>query len=584
MGCQIKTYKIVNIISSIILIIASAFIMTQSIINFIFSENNNKHIIAERLVYEQFSHEVYSNIESKIITDIVNDDGTTLQDYDVISIPIKLESFYDCEDVYKDEIDEDICQNKITSSSLCCRKECCIKKITGKKEIINYCSNKKNINDYDPRNNYCSKFSKYNGRFYKYKNNKIRVKRSNLAYEDLLLNYENKNYYCYTYIAIDSKGHPLCYYESFNNNNAIIVKNIFSTVKPNYFEMESKIKLSILLNKNKEDENKINKEINRLSKITSKNIYETFMDKKCQGEECLDNGNYKIKESANIEDTLLNSDEFFFKDFKSNDYIKRSDINWYTRNYIGFENSTELNKFKRYFDSNDHKNNPLYKISTTLFPNLGSFIFCAIICIFSVISIILLIINFKGEDIDFKLKGKTIPFNFIRLGLIFILFWIYFIIYFAIYRSQFEEINIDMEEFYKKVLDKYNYRRRQIYLVIGIIIFFFNLFIELLLENLRCSITYNENTGFNINPANPINSIIVRIKIRDNNCNRQHKIKLYLKKPFSEYIQKIKKIYSKCNICNLSEIEQFSLNENEIQQNDIVENIGLTEDSTIIIN
>ena len=403
-----------------------------------------------------------------------------------------------------------------------------------------------------------------------------------MNYEDLLKKYENnQNDYC-NKIKFDSKEHFFCSYQEDYYSNNVIVKNIISTVEPNYFEMESKLKLSIMLNKNKYDEKKIKKEINKLSKITSKNIYETFMNKKCQGYECLDRDNYKVKDYIDMQSSILSSNEFIFKDFKSNYYIRNSDIKWYTRNYIGFANSTELEKFKKYFKSNNHKNNPLYKISKTLYPNYGSFIFGVIICILSIISIIFLIRNYKG-DIDLKFMGKF-RINYIRLGLIFILFWIYFIIYFVEYRYRFVEINIDMEDFYKKVLEKYNYRRRQIYLVIGIIIFFFNLFIELLIENLRCSIIYNGDNGFNNSPTNPINSIIVRIRFRDNNCNRQHKIKLYLKKPFSEHIQNIKKILSKCRICKDDEIENFYLNDNEIQQNIIVNDIGLTEDSVIIIS
>ena len=154
MECQKKTYIIISIISSIILIIAYAFIMCQSIINIIFSENNYNHIIVERFVYEQFSHEVYSNIESKMLTHIQNsNDTTTYSDYDVISIPIKLESFYDCEDTNYDEIDKDICQNKITSTSLCCRNQCCIKQINEKKET-KYCSNKNSIYEYEGGNSY----------------------------------------------------------------------------------------------------------------------------------------------------------------------------------------------------------------------------------------------------------------------------------------------------------------------------------------------------------------------------------------------------------------------------------------------
>ena len=127
MECQINTYKVTNIISYFLLIIAYGFIMTQSIINIIYSRNKDKHIFVERLIYEQFSHEVYSNINSKLIEDIktVPLDEECGENYEIMKVPIKIESFYDCEDVYNDDINKDVCQNKITSTSLCCRKDCC---------------------------------------------------------------------------------------------------------------------------------------------------------------------------------------------------------------------------------------------------------------------------------------------------------------------------------------------------------------------------------------------------------------------------------------------------------------------------
>ena len=54
MECQINTYKIVNIISSLLLIKAYVFIMVQSFENIIFSKNNNNSIIAEILYMSNF--------------------------------------------------------------------------------------------------------------------------------------------------------------------------------------------------------------------------------------------------------------------------------------------------------------------------------------------------------------------------------------------------------------------------------------------------------------------------------------------------------------------------------------------------
>ena len=41
--------------------------------------------------------------------------------------------------------------------------------------------------------------------------------------------------------------------------------------------------------------------------------------------------------------------------------------NIFHKNYIGFKNNEELQKFKKFFNMNDYKDNPLYKISTVLF-------------------------------------------------------------------------------------------------------------------------------------------------------------------------------------------------------------------------
>ena len=65
------------------------------------------------------------------------------------------------------------------------------------------------------------------------------------------------------------------------------------------------------------------------------------------------------------------------------------------------------------------------------------------------------------------------------------------------YYFKFDEIYIDMEDFYKKVLQKYNYRRRQLYLFIGLMILSFEVFFELLILNLKCYLN-NTNIKFNI--------------------------------------------------------------------------------------
>ena len=98
-------------------------------------------------------------------------------------------------------------------------------------------------------------------------------------------------------------------------------KNIFSVLQPNYFEMESKIRLTILLNKIKHDEDKIKKELNKISKISSKTIYDTFCDGKFYGSRCLD-GNWNNQSEFKKISDIINTQEYIF--YNLNEYILNS--------------------------------------------------------------------------------------------------------------------------------------------------------------------------------------------------------------------------------------------------------------------
>ena len=562
MDNQTKTYKFFNIFSCFILIIAYVFIMVQSYINIIYNKNDENHIIAERLVYEEFAHEVYKNINSKRIVDIqfIEFYQNCAENYDTINLPIKIETFYDCKDCRdKDcsKIYKDICLNSITRESLCCKNSCCYKKVSEKKEI-NICSDKNNENIEDPREYLCTKFSRYNGRVYKLNNRKICVKRDDTLYEQYLESNQCKNYDC-------------------------MVQLILSKEPPNYFEMESIIRLSLIENQIKDDEEKLKKEYEKIARISPKDIYDTFYEKKSGPNDCKDDNYIKHNiyfGSQKLNEIISNSEENIFYNLKDNNYYKNSanlEISLYKRNYIRFENLTEFLKFKKYFDSNDYKNNPLYKISKNLFPNYASLVFGVIICVIIIIYIVLLIKNFKKDQIDIVFKEKF-NLNIIKFLLILGLFWIYLIIYLVEYVVKFEKIYIDMEKFYQKVLEKYNYRREQIYLLIGIIFFSFDIFIELLIQIIKCNI----NSG---NPMNgpSLNSIKIFIKIQDIECRKNHIFKFFLKKKFSEHIPKIKKLLSKCRNCRESDIENFVYNENQINTNETIRNLNIVENSTILV-
>ena len=570
MDCQKKSYQVIGIISIILLIISVGFIITQSIINIIYSLQLSNKIIAERLIYEQFSHEVYSNINSHPFTDITPVDNTDYSCSDeLIRIPIKIEEFYDCG---KDESIDEFCQNKITPESLCCLKSCCFEKIENKKES-KYCLQKRELigsdirKNNEPRDNACTKFSKYHGKFYK-----LCVKKSSKTYEDYLI--ENKNYYdcSYSNPKLDSKGHCIYNYEDLKYNSAyypsnLIVKNIFSTTHPNNFEMESKLSILMMLNRKEYNENKIKNEIKKISEISSKNIYDTFNDNECTSNEC-NNPNYIHYNSYNLkQDVFDKSDEYIFKNYKNDYYYSGKTINWYTRNYIGFQNITELNKFKNFFDVNDHKNNCLFKISKTLFPNFESIIIGIIFIVLSILLIIHLIKNNKAND-DYKL-------DYLILLVVFILFLFYFLMYLIGYLIKFKEIDIDMEDFYSNILKKYNYRRRQLYLMIAVIILIVDVFLELLKLNIKISVNNPERN-------NGTNYIKVKIKINESKCHAEHNIRLYYTKKFSYYIRKINIIFSKCRNCKDFDINTFKINGNEIDENKTIQDINIQNGNEII--
>ena len=387
-------------------------------------------------------------------------------------------------------------------------------------------------------------------------------------------------------IIFDSKSHFFCdnknIYAIYNNDKTM-VKNIFSVESPNYFEMETPIRLSKLLNKKKLDENKIKKEKEKIAKISAKSISEAFMEKESYTN-YNDPNYYEFNSSYLLNDIIKNSNENIFDNFKYYIYTNNQNISWYTRNYIGFNNYTELKKFKKYFDENDHKNNDLYKISNLLLPSYISFIIGAIIVIASIFFIIFSIKNYKSDEIDLLLKinkeeNKT-NLNLIKFILILCLFIAYLIIYLKKYYYKFEEINIDMEEFYSQVIKKYNNRRKQLYFLIGLILLGFNLFMELLILNLKCDILLNHHGANGISNK----SIIAIIKLNDSNCNIVHKCKFYLNSKFSESIPKIKKILSRCNNCRENDITSFYLNNNEINIDNTVMQIGIIKDSLITID
>ena len=271
----IKFFLFIVIISLLLLNSGFILIIIQNIINIIFYSERTKEIIAEKIVYEQFSLEIYSNIKSKIYYSIHEISKSSECSYELVKFPLRMEYFYDCEGVYNDKIDKKECQNKITSPKTCCEINCCRDYIINK-EKKHICSEYSSVPSYDPRNDICSYISIYNGKFSSTGNYKFCTRRFYKKYEDLLSDYE-RNWNCMSsYIMLDSTNHYFCsgdysfyngiYFDydlSFYSYNQLIAQNIFSTIQPSYINIENSFRISKLLNNKNYDESKIKKELKK---------------------------------------------------------------------------------------------------------------------------------------------------------------------------------------------------------------------------------------------------------------------------------------------------------------------------------
>ena len=125
---KVSLLFILEIISSIIMIISYIFGIIQSFNNYYFKYCKTIKSTTERLLFEQFSYEVYSNIKSyPYLKENANNNEYSHSDWAQMEIEIKSDSFYDCQGVYDEELNEKYCQNKIISSKTCCRPERCIR-------------------------------------------------------------------------------------------------------------------------------------------------------------------------------------------------------------------------------------------------------------------------------------------------------------------------------------------------------------------------------------------------------------------------------------------------------------------------
>ena len=493
-------------ISIIIFLISLIFLFVQGIKNNKFF-SNDRQMIVERLLYEQFAQEVYASINSKILFDLKQD---CENDENIKKISLNLDTYFDCRGIYNSDLHKD-CQNQIINNYTKCPSD--------RKYTINM-NNLENELDYDERAIYCKYYSKFKRNISTIYDISLSEKKSiSYNYEHLLSNSISPNEKnCprgYKKCGIlDTKKNILCLdvcpnniIESKKNDDNMekeLSEDLIIYLKNN---MNSDIIVSIIISENQP----LNHEFNYLLKMTHTKLKEEEKQiiNNITGED------YKLfdTEYDNTYKLLENSDflKLKVKDFQSesNNYNSNQKLNVYTRNYIGFKNLDELKKFKEDFKSEKLNDNPLYKLSSSGHKPLITIIFSVVFFIISLAYIIVIIIN--------KIPDNINEILFKIFFAIEILFWLAAPLIIVYHFIKYNKINIDMDERMKVVLDKYNKRRIdfQLFRIISWILNTLSLILLILFckNNNKHNVNNNQNIIDNQNSDN--NNII-------NNNNHSH--------------------------------------------------------------
>lgn len=444
MFALIMSYCYILFITYLILIII------QSFKNIKYNNFSSVEIIKERILYEQTSYEIYNSIKSNLLLDLKIQ--TKCDDnYQPIDFILKLNPNYN----YKYTVKINHLFNK----------QFCIPKF----EKFRY---------------------KYNQKLLKYEellkhsvNIKNRQIYTNASSENISLDNICENGYKPCGL-LDTMDNILCFPKrykcplnglqiSFNNNTNLlkngyteeILENNISIYLNNQENIDRSIIITIFLSfdkpwnhewgelisnkiKNKEERNKrenfpfsnydkymINVDFPKLSLISIDNIL------------LWENNNEKLQKM--VEET--NPSKFYYL---------------FHKNYIGFKSCEELNEFKEYFNANNYRDNPLFKLSKTLRPYIASIIIAFILIVYYIIHYLLVLYS-QFRDNDFVTISSLISS---------ILSFIYFIVYISLYFSDrviFKKLKFNFDGQIQEVFDLYKKRNElPIYLSIVIILFF----------------------------------------------------------------------------------------------------------------
>ena len=484
---------ILFIIGASLFFLSQIFLLIQGTENFDFYRFKTDKIILERALFEEFSKEVYESINTQFsfysITENCNQG-------DVFQLSLNVDTFYDCKKQFDTNLKQECRDNVVPNYTLCSDDGYQID-FENDKDYLNY---EYRIN-FDPRLK-CRYFSKSNDRkiFRILENNYICRNGPRYTYEKLLsdsfpLNavingVKNNCQGKYNCGILDTKNNILCldqqcpnniatelspeqmkYFNKFtqyNEGKKIITSVIVSENQPMNHEWKDYVKGG----NNPEFEKELKKRIN----LTKKDFGELV------GED--DNTYENSGIEINLSNIIYNNPKSIIDSSK---YNKDQKLNIYTRNYIGFKNLDELNKFKMHFNENDPKDNPLYQLCSSGHTPIITITFSSIFLLFDIIYILFLIINWKKENIS-NIFGLIICSYVINI--------LYFVVAlsFVIYHfCKYQKISIDMDDRMKKVLDLYNDRilSLQIYRIISLVFSF----CSLIITSVKICKKGNENDG-----------------------------------------------------------------------------------------
>ena len=367
---DILIFYILFPIEYLVIIVYLILIIILGFSNIKYNKFKSKEIIKERFLYEQISYEIYNSIESNLILDLKIQEICE-DNYQPINFTIKLNNNSNFK--YKAYISHlfnkqfcipkyDNFKDKYNLNEL--KYEELLKHSVNLNSIENITNiTNRNINNSNNNNNLdniCESGYKPCGILDTMNNILCFPKKYNCPLNDLQISNHNDSFLLnnnYSEVILENDISIYLNNEE-NIDRPIIITNYLSFDKPWEHEWE---KLIAKNNKKIKREKfpfenydifMINSSFNNLSPIS--------LDDIVKWEE--NNENLKL-----LLEEIEQPSEFYYL---------------FHKNYIGFKNYKELKKFKKLFNANDYKKNPLFKLSKTLRPYITSIVFGFILLIF----------------------------------------------------------------------------------------------------------------------------------------------------------------------------------------------------------